>query len=199
MGIKDLETKKIPISEINPAKYNPRKDLQPEDEEYKKIESSINEFGYVEPIVWNENTGNLVGGHQRFKILLDKGIDEVNVSVVNLDETKEKLLNLALNKVAGEWDEDKLESLLTEIKDCADIALSGFDEQEIDNIIRVCNQESDNFIDELINDDFVSINSEKEYFQVSFSFENKYRNLVENFVKETGKQYIVEKILQWIQ
>lgn len=153
MEIKDLETRKIPISKINPAKYNPRKDLQPEDEEYKKIESSINEFGYVEPIVWNENTGNLVGGHQRFKILLDKGINEFNVSVVNLDETKEKLLNLALNKVAGEWDNEKLTALLDELKNEADFALSGFSDDDLDELLNTANNINiDDFFTEKTNE-----------------------------------------------
>ena len=74
----------IPVSKINPATYNPRKDLKPEDPEYKKLLQSIIVFGYVDPLVWNKRTGNLVGGHQRFKILLAMGFKEVQVSVVDL-------------------------------------------------------------------------------------------------------------------
>ena len=75
---------KIPIKKINPAAYNPRKDLKPDDAEYQKLLRSIDEFGYVDPLIWNKQTGNLVGGHQRFKILLAKGITEIEVSVVDL-------------------------------------------------------------------------------------------------------------------
>jgi ParB-like chromosome segregation protein Spo0J len=70
---------KIPVSEINPAKYNPRKDLKPGDPAYEKLKRSMTEFGYVEPIIWNEETGNIVGGHQRYKILLKKDIPKLNV------------------------------------------------------------------------------------------------------------------------
>src|SRR5664280_1969174 len=63
----------IAIEKIKHAKYNPRKDLKPGDVEYEKLKRSMEEFGYVEPIVWNERTGNIVGGHQRFKVLVAQG------------------------------------------------------------------------------------------------------------------------------
>ena len=90
-----MRIEKIPIEKLNPAKYNPRKDLQPGDPEYEKLKKSIEEFGYVEPIVWNERTGNVVGGHQRLKILKELGRTEIEVTVVDLDEIKEKTLNLS--------------------------------------------------------------------------------------------------------
>ena len=61
----------IPATQLNPAKYNPRKDLKPGDAEYEKLRRSIEEFGYVEPVIWNQRTGNIVGGHQRFKVLME--------------------------------------------------------------------------------------------------------------------------------
>ena len=110
-----MNIRKIPIDQINPAAYNPRKDLQPGDPEYEKLKRSMQEFGYVEPIVWNKRTGNIVGGHQRYKVLLDMGMSEVDCVVVDLDETKEKALNLALNKIQGDWDYLKLKDLLQEL------------------------------------------------------------------------------------
>ena len=80
--------RKIPIKKINPSAYNPRKDLKPDDKEYRHLVKSIEEFGYVDPFIWNERTGNLVGGHQRFKVLLAQGIKNVQVSVVNLSLEK---------------------------------------------------------------------------------------------------------------
>ena len=68
-----MQVSKIPISQLNPATYNPRKDLKPGDPEYNKLKRSIQEFGYVEPIVWNKRTGNIVGGHQRYKVLTALG------------------------------------------------------------------------------------------------------------------------------
>jgi len=129
--------KKIPISQINPAPYNPRKDLQPGDEEYVKLSKAIKEFDLVEPLIWNERSGNLVGGHQRLKIIKNElGLSEVDVSVVNLDEQKEKALNIALNKISGEWDFPKLKELLVSLDDGAfDLTLTGFDSSELEKLI----------------------------------------------------------------
>lgn len=132
-----MDIRIIPIDQINAAAYNPRADLQPGDPEYEKLRRSIESFGYVEPIVWNERTGNMVGGHQRYKILVHElGHTELEVSVVNLDDEQERLLNLALNKVSGRWDEDALAQLLLELREAgADLDLSGFDQEEITDLI----------------------------------------------------------------
>jgi len=127
---------KIPINKINPAKYNPRKDLQPDDPEYQKLKKSIEEFDLIEPLVWNKRTGNLIGGHQRLKILKENGITEVELSVVDLDDVKEKALNIALNKIQGKWDFPKLKDLLQELDTGEfDIGITGFDEDEIEDLI----------------------------------------------------------------
>ncbi|WP_409177482.1 ParB N-terminal domain-containing protein [Brevibacillus fortis] len=111
-------------------------DLQPGDPEYEKLKRSIQEFGYVEPLVWNEQTGNLVGGHQRFKILVEQGTTEIEVSVVSLDEIQEKVLNVALNKISGDWDEEALATLLSELHEAGvDIDLSGFDEVDLKRML----------------------------------------------------------------
>ncbi|AWX56895.1 transcriptional regulator [Brevibacillus brevis] len=131
-----MDIRKIPVSKINPAPYNPRIDLQPGDIEYEKLKRSIQEFGYVEPLVWNEQTGNLVGGHQRFKILVEQGTTEIEVSVVSLDEIQEKVLNVALNKISGDWDTDALTRLLVELQQVGvDIALSGFDDVDLKQMV----------------------------------------------------------------
>jgi len=127
----------ISIDRINAATYNPRVDLQPGDLEYEKLKRSIEEFGYVEPIVWNERTGNMVGGHQRYKIMVDElGHTELDVSVVDIDDQQERLLNLALNKVSGRWDEEALARLLDELQTAgAKLDLSGFEQHEIDVLL----------------------------------------------------------------
>lgn len=131
-----MRIEKIPIEKLNPAKYNPRKDLKPGDSEYEKLKRSIEEFGYVEPIVWNERTGNVVGGHQRLKILKELGRTEIEVTVVDLDEIKEKTLNLALNKISGDWDLPLLKDLLQELDTGDfDIEITGFDEEEIERLM----------------------------------------------------------------
>lgn len=132
-----MEITKLPLSKINPAPHNPRKDLQPDDPEYRQIEASIDGFGFVEPLVWNRRTGNLVGGHQRFKILVRKGYRGIEVSVVDLDLEREKALNIALNKVQGTWDKEKLAVLLDELSRVPDfnIESTGFSPVEISQLM----------------------------------------------------------------
>ena len=72
-------------ADLLPADYNPRKDLKPGDAEYEKLKRSIEEFGFVEPVVWNRRTGFVVGGHQRLKVLLDMGETEIDCVVVDLE------------------------------------------------------------------------------------------------------------------
>ena len=120
----------IPVSKINPASYNPRKDLKPTDEAYIILKNSMDTFGYIDPCVWNKRTGNLVGGDQRFKILVnDYHKTEIEVSEVNLEPEQEKLLNIALNKIRGEWDPVKLSELLKAID--GDKSITGFSNDEI--------------------------------------------------------------------
>jgi DNA modification methylase len=132
-----MKIQKIDINKINPAPYNPRKDLKPGDREYEKLKRSIQEFDIVEPLVWNERSGNLVGGHQRLKILRNElKAKEVEVSVVDLTPQREKALNVALNKISGDWDLDKLRELLVGLDDGTfDVSLSGFDDTELKALI----------------------------------------------------------------
>ena len=119
---------KKPVEELKAAEYNPRKDLKPGDAEYEKLKRSIEEFGYVEPIIWNKRTGNVVGGHQRLKVMKDLGHKEVDCVIVDLDDKKEKALNIALNKISGEWDNTLLANLLQDLdKSGYDVTLTGFD------------------------------------------------------------------------
>jgi hypothetical protein len=132
---------------MNPAAYNPRKDLKPTDPEYQKLAHSMGQFGYVEPVIWNERTGNVVGGHQRLKILIASGAEEVEVSVVNLSPTEEKALNVALNKISGEWDDEKLTELLKELSQDIDSILIGFDQDELDRMLESSILEVDEYVD----------------------------------------------------
>ena len=131
----EMEIRKISVSDIRPAKYNPRKDLKPGDAEYEKLKKSIETFGYVEPVIWNKQTGHVVGGHQRLKILMEQGESEIDCVVVDMDETQEKALNVALNKVSGDWDLPKLADLISDLDESMfDVSLTGFDAAEIDDL-----------------------------------------------------------------
>lgn len=122
--------REIEITKLNAAPYNPRITLEPGMPEWEKLKSSIETFGNVEPIVWNEQTGNVVGGHQRLAVLKSMGYETVPCSVVNLSETDEKVLNVALNKIRGQWDYDKLEDILRGF-DYEVATASGFSAEEI--------------------------------------------------------------------
>ena len=132
-----MEIQKKNTAELLPAEYNPRKGLKPGDAEYEKLKRSIEQFGYVEPVIWNKATGRVVGGHQRLKVLLDMGMTEVDCVVVELDQEKEKALNIALNKISGEWDKDKLALLITDLQGADfDVSLTGFEPAEIDDLFK---------------------------------------------------------------
>lgn len=124
-----IETKKI--SELIPAPYNPRKIGK---KELESLKNSLKEFGYVEPVIWNKATGYVIGGHQRLKALKELGVEEVECVVIDVPEEKEKALNIALNKISGDWDKDKLFGLLDELdtKDF-DITLTGFELADLDD------------------------------------------------------------------
>ncbi len=126
----------IPVSKMKPAAYNPRKDLKPGDPAYEKIKRSLHDFGYVDPIIWNEVTGNIVGGHQRFKVLTAEGATELQCVVVHIENVAdEKALNVVLNKATGEWEPVALADLLQDLQTSGyDLDSTGFDAAEIDDL-----------------------------------------------------------------
>ena len=117
---------KININDIKEAVYNPRKKLKPSDKEYQSIKNSIEEFGYVQPLIINKDN-TIIGGHQRLSVLKDLGYQEIDVIMVDVDKTQEKALNIALNKISGRWDSKMLSALLTDLnKNKYDLRLTGF-------------------------------------------------------------------------
>ncbi|MBA5728539.1 site-specific DNA-methyltransferase [Fundicoccus sp. Sow4_H7] len=132
-----MEMRKLSLKELTPAEYNPRKNLQPGDAEYEKLKRSLETFGYVDPIIWNQRTERVVGGHQRLKVLEDLGYETIDCVLVDLDEDKEKALNVALNKISGDWDKDKLVILISDLEATDfDVSLTGFDPDELDDLFK---------------------------------------------------------------
>ena len=127
-----MELVKRKLNDLKPAEYNPRKILTPNDFEYQSIAASIEEFGYVDPIIINSDN-TIIGGHQRRLVMLDLGYTEADCVLVNMDKTKERALNIALNKISGEWDEEALKNLLIDL-DKADynLCFTGFEKDEIE-------------------------------------------------------------------
>lgn len=131
-NLKTGEMRTIPVGELKPAKYNPRKALKPGDREYERIKNSITEFGFADPLVVNKDM-TIVGGHQRLTVAMALGYTEVPCMVVDVDKTREKALNIALNKITGTWDEEKLADLLQDIRELDfDVEFTGFDAAEVE-------------------------------------------------------------------
>lgn len=133
-----MEVIELPIDQINPAPYNPRIDLTPDDPRYKRIERSLDRWGAVEPLVWNRHNQNLVGGHQRLKILVSRKHTNVWVSVVEIsDLNEEKALNIALNNSQGDNEEDKVLAILQALQSSDPVLFedAGFDDERLLELI----------------------------------------------------------------
>lgn len=131
-----MEWAKVKLEDLNPAVYNPRKLLKPGDKEYEKLKKSIQEFGYVDPIIVNKQNNVVVGGHQRLNVLTALDYEELDVVYVDLDEKREQALNIALNKISGSWNEELLKDILIDLDDGEfDVELTGFDYDEIEKLM----------------------------------------------------------------
>ena len=139
-----MEIVKVNINELISPEYNPR---QITDDEMEKLKNSINEFGYVAPIIVNKYNNHIVGGNQRYEALKSLGYTDVDVIFVDEpDLNREKALNIALNKISGEWDEVKLNQIFTEMKLAGfdKVSLTGFEDYEVQEL---------NFINDINYDD----------------------------------------------
>ena len=127
-----MEIVKVDINELISPEYNPR---QITDDEMEKLKNSINEFGYIDPIIVNRVNNHIVGGNQRYEALKSLGYTDVDVIFIDEpDLNREKALNIALNKISGEWDFVKLADIIDDLElNDFDISLTGFDEPELED------------------------------------------------------------------
>ncbi len=136
---------RVAVNKLIAAPYNPRVVLRPDSPGYRRLSRSLDEFGLVQPIVWNERTGHVVSGHQRLQILKDRGATEVEVIAVSLSLEREKALNITMNnrQVGSDWDADKLQSLVVELEELPDFdaTLTGFDEADIQDFLFIPNDD----------------------------------------------------------
>lgn len=132
-----MKFEKRKLADLRPAEYNPRKKLTPNDLEYIQIKNSITEFGYADPIVINTD-GTIIKGHQRCNVMMDLGYTEAEVIVIDIpDKTKEKALNIALNKITGRWDNAILKDLLVELDlEGYDFTVTGFHRDDLEDLIQ---------------------------------------------------------------
>lgn len=130
-----MEIKELPLKDLKPSVYNPRKKLKKGDKEYEKIKQSLLKFGYVDPIIVNEDL-TVIGGHQRLTVLKDLDYETAKCVIVDLPKEDEKALNIALNKITGQWDEALLADLLLDLQESDfNLDLTGFEPPEIDDIL----------------------------------------------------------------
>lgn len=187
----EFEVKRI--ADMNRAAYNPRVDLQPEDEEYQAIERSLKRHGLVQPIVWNRRTNTVVSGHQRLTVLEAQGETEVTVSVADLDDIQEKELNVALNKITGEWDDDKLSVILNELGEEA--TDTGFTLPEID----VLRDELKSYFDDVTAPDEEEPTEEpEESFLLSLTFDAADEKPLKAYIKEHSEDAVVRIIVDTV-
>ena len=150
---KTAELKVLPVSVLKPAEYNPRKKLKKGDKEYEKIKNSIEEFGFADPLVVNADM-TIIGGHQRLTVAIDLGYTEVPCAVVDVDKTREKALNIALNKITGAWDDQMLADLLSDLKaEDFDLGFTGFEAAEVEQLFS-------NIYDKQVKEDDFDVDSE---------------------------------------
>ena len=136
-----MEKKNIKLEDIVPADYNPRKIS---DTDLIKLRDSIDEFGLVDPIIVNLDNNRIIGGHQRYDVLRQNGVEDAfmvelgDIGWVFIEDdlkikskSHEKALNIALNKISGEWDRNKLSEVLNELSLVGfNMDLTGFEKNE---------------------------------------------------------------------
>src|SRR5262249_31261231 len=130
-----MDVTEVPVRELASmaAPYNPRRIS---DQDLEPLRRSVSFFGTAEPVVVNRRSGRIVGGHQRVRAAEDEGLPSLPVVYVDLDDPSEKQLNIALNRISGEWDPEKLEAVLAELEaGGADMALTGFTSEELEQLI----------------------------------------------------------------
>ncbi|MCH8898036.1 MAG: ParB N-terminal domain-containing protein [Chloroflexi bacterium] len=125
-----MQIEHLPIEDLRHDPANPRRIS---DEELESLTRSIREFGLVDPIIARQEDKTVIGGHQRLLAARRLGLKQVPVVLVDLSQEQARLLNLALNRISGTWDQELLGRLLAELAEVpnVDLTLSGFSEDEL--------------------------------------------------------------------
>src|SRR5436190_16497596 len=131
----DLQIVQVPIDDLHADPKNPRKISAAE---LDRLTRSLREFGFLQPVIARHDDHLVVGGHQRLVAARRLGLKTVPTIFVDLTQEKSHLLNLALNRISGDWDEQLLARLLADLQaaDGVDLALSGFEDDEIKRLLR---------------------------------------------------------------
>jgi DNA modification methylase len=125
----------LPIDDLHPDPANPRRIS---DDELESLTRSIREFGFVDPVIARKEDKTIIGGHQRVLAARRLGLKTVPVVLLDLPVEQARLLNLSLNRISGDWDQELLARLVVELDavDEVDLSLSGFDENELAQLLK---------------------------------------------------------------
>jgi hypothetical protein len=131
IGLEKFQIETLHRSNLADAPYNPR---VLSDAAKRKLRAGLKRHGMVTPITWNRRTGHIVGGHQRLHqldTLAGTSNYELSVAVIDVDEPREKELNILMNNptAQGDWDITKLGELMSDKG--IDVTGTGFDEADI--------------------------------------------------------------------
>ena len=131
----DLRITPVPIGDLRPDPANPRRI---DEAELEALTRSIEQFGFIDPVIARREDQRVIGGHQRLLAARRLGLETVPVIFVDLDDHHAHLLNLALNRISGTWDEQLLARLLADLAEVPDLdlSLSGFGDDEVKTLLR---------------------------------------------------------------
>ncbi len=134
-GQTEITVEQVPIDSLRPDPANPRRIS---DAELESLTRSIREFGLVDPIIARHDDRIVIGGHQRLLAARKLGLKTVPVIFVDLSPERAHLLNLALNRISGAWDQELLARLLADLQpsEDLDLTLTGFTEDELDKLLK---------------------------------------------------------------
>lgn len=165
-----MQIVEVSVGKLNPSAYNPR---VISDEDMDNLKRVMEEFGCVEPLVVNKDF-SVIGGHQRLVAAKDLGWKKVPVFMVDLSEEKAKILNLALNRIHGDWDYPMLRDMLVDLDTGAfDIELTGFGPSEIEDLFTLYGDEYkrpdfDELVDEFDAGNVGKSEKDKNWFYVEY-------------------------------
>jgi len=135
MTTRVISIEHVDIDLLKPDPANPRKIS---DAQIEALTRSIVEFGVIQPILVRREDNTVIGGHQRLLAARRLGMKTVPVIFLDLTQEQARLLNIALNQISGEWDQELLAHMLADLQgvDGIDLTLSGFDEGELDKLLK---------------------------------------------------------------
>jgi DNA modification methylase len=135
MNSTTMQIEHVDIETLRPDPANPRRISEAV---LEALTRSVREWGFVQPVLVRREDNTVIGGHQRLLAARRLGLKTVPAIFVDLSIEQARLLNVALNRIAGEWDEELLARMLADLQpvDGIDLSLSGFTEDELDKLLK---------------------------------------------------------------